>query len=85
MLAVRIHIIDVGDLVSVIVRVSYDNTRRSAQELDVAVAVADIEGDHSSVGLYRPFERTEFINTLEYLLYFGDHIVLSEAFLKRAS
>ena len=41
MLAVRIHIIDVGDLVSVIVRVSYDNTRRSAQELDVAVAIAD--------------------------------------------
>lgn len=85
MLAVRIHIIDVGDLVSVIVRVSYDNTRRSAQVLDVAMAVADIKGDHSPVGLYRPFERTEFIHTLQHLMYLRDHIVLGEALLERAS
>ena len=81
----RIHIIYIGYLVSVIVRVSYDNSRGSAQMLYIAVAVADIKGYHSPVGLNRPFKRTEFINTLEYLLYFGDHIVLSEAFLKRAS
>ena len=85
MRAVRIHIIDVGDLVSVIVRVSYDNTRRSAQVFDVAMAVADIKGYHSSVGLYRPFERTEFIHTLQHLMYLRDHIVLFKAFLKRAS
>ena len=81
----RVHIVNVGDLVSVIVRVSDDDARRSAQMLDVAVSVADIKGDHSPVGLYRPFERTEFIHALKHLLYLRYHIVLGEAFLKRTS
>ena len=82
MIATRIEGCKIGDLVTVVVRVSDYYAVRSIQFLYVTVTVANCEDYLSAIGIDSPFKNAKFILAGNDTRYLRDHIILLEAGFK---